>query len=112
MVEDSATLGAMPEPLDAEQVADQLRANVHWRGDSSAILRSARLPDFRTAISAVDDIADAAEALDHHPDIDIRFNTLHFELSSHSVGGVTDLDFELARAIDIVLDGLGAQNID
>jgi len=102
----------MPELLDAEVVADQLRANAHWRGDSSAILRSARLPDFRTAISAVDDIADAAEALDHHPDIDIRYDTLHFELSTHSAGGVTDLDFELARAIDIVLAALNAQDID
>ena len=41
--------------------------------------------------------------MDHHPDIDLRWRTLHLALVSHSAGGVTDLDLELARRIDTVL---------
>ena len=48
-------------------------------------------------------IADVAEEMDHHPDIDLRWRTLHLTLVSHSAGGVTELDLELARRIDALL---------
>ena len=79
-----------------------------WAGDSASLRRSYDFPDFPAAIRAVDDIAIVAEAMDHHPDIDIRWRTLHLALSTHSAGGVTQLDVELAHRIHEIAVGLGA----
>ena len=49
------------------------------------------------------DVAADAEAMNHHPDIDIRWRTLHFTLSTHSEGGITQLDIELAHQIDAAI---------
>jgi 4a-hydroxytetrahydrobiopterin dehydratase len=65
-------------------------------------------PDFMTGIRIVDDVALEAEALDHHPDVDIRWRTLTFVLSTHSQGGVTGRDVELARRIDGIVERHGA----
>ena len=59
-------------------------------------------PNFLVAIELVNSVAVVAERMDHHPDIDIRWNKVLFTLSTHSAGGVTSLDFELAIAIDSV----------
>ena len=48
-------------------------------------------------------IADVAEEMDHHPDVDLRWRTLHLALVTHSAGGVTRADLELARRIDALL---------
>jgi 4a-hydroxytetrahydrobiopterin dehydratase len=75
-----------------------------WSGDASQITRSVEAPDFLTGIRIVEDVAQVAETMNHHPDIDIRWRTLSFMLSTHSEGGVTDKDVELARSIDDVAD--------
>ncbi|MGH8824088.1 MAG: 4a-hydroxytetrahydrobiopterin dehydratase [Jiangellaceae bacterium] len=71
-----------------------------WDGDAASITRTVTAPDFLSAIRTVDDVALVAETMDHHPDIDIRWRTLTFILSTHSAGGVTEADIELARGID------------
>jgi 4a-hydroxytetrahydrobiopterin dehydratase len=75
-----------------------------WRGDASQISRSAEAPDFLTGIRIVEDVAQLAETMNHHPDIDIRWRTVTFTLSTHSEGGVTAKDVDLARSIDEVAD--------
>jgi 4a-hydroxytetrahydrobiopterin dehydratase len=55
---------------------------------------------FAAGIRLVDAVAQVAEVMDHHPDIDIRWTTISFTCSTHSAGGVTELDVELARRID------------
>ena len=52
-------------------------------------------------------IADVAEEMDHHPDIDLRWRTLNLTLVSHSAGGVTQLDLDLARRIDALVPSGG-----
>ena len=69
----------------------------------------ATAPDFLTGIRLVDDVALVAETMDHHPDIDILWRTLTFTLSTHSAGGVTAADFELARGIDEASERHGAE---
>ena len=64
------------------------------------IRRTIDLPGFSDAISLVNDIAQAAEQADHHPDIDIRYNTVHLALSTHSEGALTEKDMALAARID------------
>ena len=98
----------MARLLDAEEVGRQLEALPGWYGDVTALHRSYELPDFTTAVRGVDEIALLAEDMDHHPDIDIRWRTLHLTLSTHSAGGTTQLDIELAHQVHAVLTGLGA----
>lgn len=71
-----------------------------WERDGDAIVRTAELPSFRAAIAVVDRVAEDAEDRDHHPDIDIRWRTLTFRLSTHSEGGLTSKDTTLAKQID------------
>jgi 4a-hydroxytetrahydrobiopterin dehydratase len=53
----------------------------------------------------VNGVAEIAEEEDHHPDIDIRYSKVTLRLSTHSEGGLTDLDFEIAEKIDTLVDG-------
>ncbi|HEX6233611.1 MAG TPA: 4a-hydroxytetrahydrobiopterin dehydratase [Jiangellaceae bacterium] len=75
-----------------------------WSGDANHIERSVEAADFLTGTRIVEDVAQLAESMNHHPDIDIRWRTVTFRLSTHSEGGVTDKDIELARSIDDVAD--------
>jgi|SRR5437763_6381199 4a-hydroxytetrahydrobiopterin dehydratase len=91
--------------LDDEGVAAALDKLTGWQRDGDAIVRTAKLPSFPGAIEAVREVAEIAEARNHHPDIDIRWRTVTFRCSTHSKGGITDLDIELAEQIDRVLAG-------
>jgi len=68
------------------------------RGDS--LTKTYRFPTFPASITFVTRVADVAESMDHHPDIDIRHTRLTFTLSSHDVGGITTNDLALAREIE------------
>ncbi len=90
--------------LSAQQIADGLQKLPAWRGDTRQITRSYTASDFPTGIRAVDEVAQAAEAAGHHPDIDIRWTTVTFTLVTHAMGGVTEADLKLAARIDGILD--------
>jgi 4a-hydroxytetrahydrobiopterin dehydratase len=90
----------MPDALDTDALEQALSTLDGWHDDGTAIRRSVELPSFRTAIQVVDQVADVAEELDHHPDIDIRWRTVTFACVTHSAGGVTDRDITLAGRID------------
>ncbi|MBY4129257.1 4a-hydroxytetrahydrobiopterin dehydratase [Rhodococcus fascians] len=75
----------------------------HWTVSEKSLTRTVELGSFRAAIEAVTRVADAAEEADHHPDIDIRWRTLTFTLSTHSAGGLTQKDVDLARRIDALI---------
>lgn len=68
--------------------------------EQHVIRRTLRLPDFLAAVALVNDIAQAAEQADHHPDIDIRYNKLYLALTTHSEGALTEKDMALAARID------------
>lgn len=88
---------------DDERVTSALQKLTDWQRDGDAIVRTAKLPSFPAAIEAVRTVADIAEARNHHPDIDIRWRTVTFRCSTHSEGGITGQDIELAEEIDRVL---------
>ncbi|MEV4076426.1 4a-hydroxytetrahydrobiopterin dehydratase [Nonomuraea fuscirosea] len=79
-----------------------------WRREGDEIRRTLTAPDFPAAIRIVDEIAVKAEELGHHPDIDIRWRTLHLALTTHDAGGLTELDFTLAALIDDIAVKHGA----
>lgn len=89
----------MAELLDDDAIASALDKLPGWERDGDALVRTARLPTFPVAVAVVDRVAEVAEERDHHPDIDIRWRTLTFRCSTHSLGGITDLDVALAASI-------------
>lgn len=86
--------------LTEEEIAGGLAAIPLWRRDGGSIMRSIRCPSFPDAIALVNRVADAAEGSNHHPDIDVRWRTVTFTLSTHASGGLTAKDFEMAATID------------
>jgi 4a-hydroxytetrahydrobiopterin dehydratase len=86
--------------LSDDEVRAGLARLAGWARDGDAIVRTYELASFRATIDFVGRIADAAEAANHHPDLDIRYSRLRVALSTHSEGGITDKDFALAAQID------------
>jgi 4a-hydroxytetrahydrobiopterin dehydratase len=89
----------MADLLDDTAVAAALDELPGWEREGDALVRTAELPSFPVAIEVVDRVAALAEKRDHHPDIDVRWRTLTFRCSTHSEGGLTQLDVDLAAAI-------------
>ena len=94
----------MAEPLDDDQLRALGPQLPSWQVGNGRLVRDVEAPTFPVAIEWVVLIAEAAESMDHHPDIDVRWRRLHLELSTHSAGGrVTDLDVALAERIDAIV---------
>ena len=89
--------------LSAEELDAALPGIPEWRVADGRLRRTVVCPSFRDAIELVRRVADIAEELDHHPDIDIRYRTVHLTLWTHDRGGVTEFDLEAARRIDRLL---------
>ena len=70
-----------------------------WENNGKEITRLYQFKDFREALAFVNRVGELAEAADHHPDIDLRYNKVRLTLSTHSAGGLTDKDFALAAQI-------------
>jgi 4a-hydroxytetrahydrobiopterin dehydratase len=71
-----------------------------WHQEGAAITREVKASSFLDGIALVQRVAEAAEVMNHHPDIDVRYTTLTFTLSTHSEGGITARDLDLAAQID------------
>jgi 4a-hydroxytetrahydrobiopterin dehydratase len=97
----------MADLLDDDALTAALRELPGWTRDGDALVLAAQLPSFADAIVVVDRVAEIAEARDHHPDIDIRWRTLTFRCSTHSKGGITDLDAALAASISEQVSAAG-----
>ena len=96
-------------PLLEPAAIDQALARLpDWRREGEVLVRTVRCPSFRAAIDLVDRVADAAEAADHHPDIEIVWRRVTFRLTSKASGGLTDRDVQMAAQIDALAGGIGA----
>ena len=98
--------------MDDDEVTQALLELPHWRRDGDSITRAVEAPSFIEGIDLVGAVARIAEAANHHPDIDIRWRTVTFTLSTHFAGGITKRDFALARQIDDAVTRAVAQQID
>jgi 4a-hydroxytetrahydrobiopterin dehydratase len=101
----------MSELLQPDEVRSALGTRPGWAGDASRISRTVALPSFPEAIAVVGRVAEVAEALDHHPDIDIRWRNVTFHCATHSAGGVTARDLDLAARIDEIVAGSGGRDV-
>ncbi len=86
--------------LSERQIAAGMKSLKRWKRNGSQMYRTVVFKDFVHAMGFVQSVALLAEKLNHHPDIDIRWNNVTLVLTTHSAGGLTDLDFTLARQIN------------
>lgn len=90
----------MAELLEEEEIEQRLDELGDWERDGKQIVKVFEFGDFTTSIKFVNDVANLAERYDHHPDIDIRYNRVTLGLSTHSEGGLTARDFDVAGEIE------------
>jgi 4a-hydroxytetrahydrobiopterin dehydratase len=86
--------------LDPAAVDGALAAGLRWERHGEQLVKVRKGRDFADALRYVNAVGALAEAADHHPDVDIRWNTVTLHLSTHSAGGITGKDLELAGRID------------
>jgi 4a-hydroxytetrahydrobiopterin dehydratase len=91
----------MPERLSDIAIQRELGNLPGWSRRGEVITKTFQFRDFLTGIDFVSAVAKAADAADHHPDIDIRYTKVTCSLSTHSAGGITQKDLEMARKIDL-----------
>ena len=87
--------------LNEEQIQDSLSRISDWVREGDWLTRDLKFENFKSAMDFVNRVADEAEALDHHPDILIHgWNKVRLSVMTHSVGGLTEKDFNLAEKIN------------
>ena len=89
----------MSRLLTDEEITRQLGDLPGWQRDGESLVASYDAPDFPTAVRLIVEAADQAELMAHHPDVDLRWKVTRWRLSTHSAGGLTQLDIELAHRI-------------
>ena len=92
----------MAERLDDAAIGAGLGELAGWSRVGDEIRKEFERAGFADAVAFVVRVGFLAEAANHHPDIDIRWRTVHVALTTHDVGGLSALDFELAARIDEV----------
>ncbi len=75
-------------------------AGLQWKREGDELVKVVERKDFVQALGFVNAVGEKAEAANHHPDIDIRWNKVTLRLSTHSEGGLTQNDLDLAKEID------------
>lgn len=98
----------MAERLSDISIQRELGNLPGWSRRGDVITKTFQFRDFLTGIDFVAAVAKAADAADHHPDIDIRYTKVICALSTHSAGGITQMDLEMAKKIDAAQEKIGS----
>jgi 4a-hydroxytetrahydrobiopterin dehydratase len=104
MVSQRITPRDMANTLSTKEIKEALKDLPQWEAEGKAIERTFEFDDFSEAMDFVNGVAELAEDAGHHPDIEIHFNKVRLILSTHSKGGVTEADLDLAERIDTLVD--------
>jgi 4a-hydroxytetrahydrobiopterin dehydratase len=86
--------------LSDEEIDERLSRLVGWERDGDAIRKRFELDDFKGSVDFVNRLTPEAEGMNHHPDLEISWNTVTVSITTHSEGGLTANDFDLAGRID------------
>ncbi len=89
----------MSKLTEAEILARLPKAK-DWERHGDMLVRTWQFPSFRRAMEFVNRVAALVEKTDHHPDLNVRYRTVRIEMSTHDVGGLTELDFALIAEIN------------
>ncbi|WP_131769946.1 4a-hydroxytetrahydrobiopterin dehydratase [Candidatus Protofrankia californiensis] len=94
---------ALRDPLPADEIAARLARLDGWSSDTAEIHKTFSI-DYYTSIKIINEVAEAAQELQHHPDIDLRWETPHFSVTTYNAGQrITELGFLLAERIEEVV---------
>ncbi|MDI2098596.1 4a-hydroxytetrahydrobiopterin dehydratase [Ruicaihuangia caeni] len=96
----------MTSTLDSGATSDALEGTA-FTHEGDALVAHFDTKDFAGAMRLLNAVADSAESLNHHPDVELGYGRLDLRLTSHEAGGVTDLDLELARHVQAAARELG-----
>jgi 4a-hydroxytetrahydrobiopterin dehydratase len=91
---------AKEAPLTDAEIREQLGSLPGWRYEGGAIRRAYQTDGWPTTLMLVNAIGFFAEAADHHPDLKVSWGSVEVALNTHSAGGITEKDFELARLVE------------
>lgn len=86
--------------MTKDEVTARLEGLDGWERDDDEIEKEFKFADFKASMAFVNQVADFANATDHHPDIKIKYDRVKLTLSTHSEGGITEKDFALAAQIE------------
>jgi 4a-hydroxytetrahydrobiopterin dehydratase len=86
--------------LNEDELTRRLLAIPEWKRETTHVVRTVECPTFMEAMALVQRVALMAEVADHHPDIDIRYRKVRFDLTTHDSGGLTWRDLDLAETIE------------
>lgn len=90
----------MAELLNEESIAGWLKGRQGWKRKGEALTKEYSFESFRNTIVFVNRVASLCDDVDHHPDIDIRYDKVRLTLSTHEAGGITEKDLDLAERVD------------
>lgn len=90
----------MTKVYSEEEIRSRIAQIDGWILEDGCIVRVFQFEDFLQAIQFVNRAAEEAERVQHHPDIDIRYNKVKMGLVSHDAGGITDKDFQMAQSLN------------
>ena len=93
----------VPRLLASDDLAAQLVGLPGWEVEDGRLVRTVRLAGFAAALDLVVRVGEEAESMNHHPDVDLRYDTVRFGLWTHVAGGITQYDVELAHRITALL---------
>jgi 4a-hydroxytetrahydrobiopterin dehydratase len=88
--------------LSEAEIAARMKEIPHWTREGKAITRTWKFNDFPPALRFINKVGELAESMNHHPDIYNSWATVRLTLTTHDRGGLTTLDFDLAKKIDAV----------
>ncbi len=94
----------MSDLIDEDELELLLKKLPEWDLENNTIVRVMEFDDYMEGIDFINAVAEIAEEAGHHPDVDIRWCTITLRLTSHDVGGLTELDIDVAKKIDTLLD--------
>jgi 4a-hydroxytetrahydrobiopterin dehydratase len=96
------------QKLSADQVQEHLQKLPGWRLEDNTLRKTYRFPSFIKSMEFVNQLAEMAESVQHHPDIDIRYDKVSLGLSTHDASGITTSDIEMAASADDLAASAGA----
>jgi 4a-hydroxytetrahydrobiopterin dehydratase len=88
--------------LPDDEIDSRLARLDGWQRDGGSIVKEFKLADFVGSVAFVDKVVEPAEEMGHHPDLSLSWDTVRVSLTTHSAGGLTENDFELAKRIDAI----------
>lgn len=90
----------MADLLSDEDIDGRLGTLDGWTREDDSIVKEFKNDDFVGSVRFVDSVVEPAEEMEHHPDLEISWDTVKVSITNHSAGGLTEADFELAGRID------------